>query len=361
MKPSLKKILIMSALTLALSAVGQVMPMLPSLVVPFSLPRSEADARNITWSDWISPSPDGQVFQLLPSPGGIQPGSSIFDSPRQPDMVEVDGSRTDHELVNIEDGSRMGSGLNGDSPMTPNFQPGNIVFGSPGQQPYLMEVDGSGTDHELANMGVGSRMGSGLNGNSPMAPNLQPDSFVIGSPGQPGWVVMGSSETDSVGPMTDTSVAPVMLNGATFQVQLSLALQRGQPLQGFIVFALQNGVTVADITRELLKSGLVPAPVALTALGQVFSGNESLLTVVFSVAITVPEITLDPAAVETAIEAGCGKDCLPASLIAGVTNTNIRVEQQLSLELQSLPLSTLTNSTSSGSGSGTARPVSPAG
>lgn len=356
MKTSLKKILIMSALTLALSAVGQVMPMLPSLVVPLPLPRSEADARNITWSDWISPCPDGQVFQLLPSPGGIKPGSSIFDSPRQPDMVEVDGSGTEYELVNIEDGSRMGSGLNGDSPMTPNFQPGNIVFGSQGQ-PYPPAVDGSGTDHGLANMGVGSRM----NGNSPMEPNLQPDSFVIGSPRQPGWVVLGGSGTDSVGPMTDTSVAPVMLNGATFQVQLRLALQRGQPLQSFIFFALQNGATLADITRELLKSGLVPAPVALTALGQVFSGNESLLTVVFSVAITVPEITLDPAAVETAIEAGCGKDCLPASLIAGVTTPNIRVEQPLPLELQSLPFSTLTNSTSSGSGSGTAGPVSPAG
>jgi hypothetical protein len=202
-------------------------------------------------------------------------------------------------------------------------------------------------------------MGTGLNGNSPMEPNLQPGRIFIGSPGQPN-VVVDTFGTDFVGPMTVTSVAPVMLNGTTFQAQLSLALQRGQPLQGFIVFALQNSVSVADITRELLKSGLVPAPVALTALGQVFSGNESLLTVVFSVAITVPEITLDPAAVETAIEAGCGKDCLPASLIAEETTNDIRMEQ-LPLELLSVPFSTLTNSTSSGSGSGTAKPVSPAG
>lgn len=341
MKTSLKKILIMSALTLALSAFGQIFTPVPqpptTSVNKVTLPRDTGLRR--------AAQPNSGVT--------VVPGSFLND----PGSLGGGGSG----LVNGTLGGGMGSGLTGNSPMAPNFQPGNIVFDSPGQQPYMVEVDGSGTDHELANMGVDSRMGSGLNGNSPMAPNLQPDSIVIGSPGQPGWVVLGGSGTDSVGPITDTSRAPVMLNGATFQVQLSLALQRGQPLQSFIVFALQNGVTVADITRELLKSGLVPAPVALTALGQVFSGNESLLTVVFSVAITVPEITLDPAAVETAIEAGCGKDCLPASLIAGVTNTIIQVEQQLSLELQSLPLSTLTNSTSSGSGIGTARPVSPAG
>lgn len=302
MKPSLKKILIMSALTLALSAFGQIfkpMPQPPTTSVnKVTLPRDTGLRR--------AAQPNSGVTVV---PGSSQPNSGVTAVP--------------------------GLFLN---------DPGGLGGG------------GSG----LANGTLGGGMGSGLNGNAPVVPNFQPGRIFIGSPGQPNVVVDGSG-TDSVGPLTDTSVAPVMLNGATFQVQLSLALQRGQPLQSFILFALQNGVTVADITRELLKSGLVPAPVALTALGQVFNGNESLLTLVFSVAITVPEITLDPAAVETAIEAGCGKDCLPASLIAGVTTPNIRVEQPLPLELQSLPFSTLTNSTSSGGGSGTARPVSPAG
>ena len=288
MKSSLKKILIMSALTLALSAFGQIfkpVPLPPTTSVnKVTLPRDTGLRR--------AAQPDSGVT--------VVPGLLLND-------------------------------------------PGGLV----------------GAGSGLANGTLGGGMGTGLNGNLPMEPNLQPGRIFIGSPGQPN-VVVDRFGTDFVGPMTVTSVAPVMLNGTTFQAQLSLALQRGQPLQGFIVFALQNSVSVADITRELLKSGLVPAPVALTALGQVFSGNESLLTVVFSVAITVPEITLDPAAVETAIEAGCGKDCLPASLIAEETTNDIRMEQ-LPLELLSVPFSTLTNSTSSGIGSGTAKPVSPAG
>lgn len=125
------------------------------------------------------------------------------------------------------------------------------------------------------------------------------------------------------------------------------------PLKAFIVAAKLSGFSVAQIATAVLTSGFPPAD-ALKTFGDVFASDTGALSTVFFTAITLPSIRLKPEAVESSLEAGCGKDCLPASLVASLTApTLLRPQQPLT------PTSSFTSTTNTGSGSGPKRSISP--
>ena len=127
-------------------------------------------------------------------------------------------------------------------------------------------------------------------------------------------IIVAQASTQSA-PAASNQQLTQLLAGGKLEEALQLAKQLGLSLKDFAVLAAQQGVSVAAITTAVLNSG-VSADVGLKALGDAFAGNQEALATVFSTAITMASITLEPAAVESSIEAGCGKDCLPAALVA---------------------------------------------
>lgn len=134
---------------------------------------------------------------------------------------------------------------------------------------------------------------------------------------------------------------------------LKLAQSEGIDLKVFATFAAQNGVSVAAITTTVLNSGMAPSE-GLKALGDAFAGNAEYVATVFATAITMPSITMDTATVESWIEAGCTKDCLPAAVVSTLAPEATTVPRP------TVPVpSSTANSTTSGSGSGGSKPISP--
>lgn len=164
--------------------------------------------------------------------------------------------------------------------------------------------------------------------------------------------VASPTVTSALSQQTATQLSRLLAAGKLDEA-LRQARNAGLDLKAFATFAAQNGVSVADITIAVLNSG-VPVATALKALGAAFAVNMQAVATVFATAITMPNITLDPATVEASIEAGCTKDCLPAPLVSNLVNEPANPYRSPAL----MPTST-TNSSSSGSGSGGSKPISP--
>lgn len=123
-------------------------------------------------------------------------------------------------------------------------------------------------------------------------------------------------------------------------------------LKIFATAAAKAGLPVASVTLAVLAYSRTAAE-GLKILGEAYAGNQEALATVFSTALTVPSLMMTPAAIETSIEAGCGRDCLPSVLVAEQSYPSTLRQQQTNSTF------TLTSTFNSGGGTGTGTSLSP--
>ena len=150
-------------------------------------------------------------------------------------------------------------------------------------------------------------------------------------------------------------IAVQVAQGKSLESVLQAARSAGVKDAEFASAASKAGVAVASITATLLNLATNPAAVAdaLKALGTAFAGDQVALEAVFATAATASNVALSPAAVESSIEAGCGRDCLPAAVVANAQTTSNAPA------VSAPPPSTTTNSSVGGGGGGGSNPISP--
>lgn len=151
-------------------------------------------------------------------------------------------------------------------------------------------------------------------------------------------------------------IARQVAQGLKLDDILKAAQAAGIDVESFAVAAAKAGVPVASITTAVLTASTDPAA-SLKALGIAFAGDPAAVEAVFATAVTLPTLTLTPSTVEASIEAGCGKDCLPATVVAAVTAT---ASSSTTAPTVDAGPTTTSSTTNSGGGSGGSSPISPA-
>jgi len=144
-------------------------------------------------------------------------------------------------------------------------------------------------------------------------------------------------------------IAAQILQGKDLATVLQAARTAGVQDSVFVSAAAQAGVSIATITTTVIALSADPAG-ALATLGKAFAGDPVALAAVFTTAVTISSVTLSPAAVGSAIEAGCGQNCLPAAVVAAA---------QASATTPGTSNTGTTTGSSAGSGSGGNTPISP--
>lgn len=141
--------------------------------------------------------------------------------------------------------------------------------------------------------------------------------------------------------------------GVSMDAMLAAATAAKVDLKTFVSAASKAGIPVSSIATAVLSASAVPSD-ALKVLGEVFAGNQEALETIFTTALSLPSLMLRPEVVESSIEAGCGRDCLSANVVARLTApTLLRKEQTRT------PTSSFTSTTNTGGGSGPKRSISP--
>ena len=146
-------------------------------------------------------------------------------------------------------------------------------------------------------------------------------------------------------------IAAQILQGKDLETVLRAARTAGVQDGAFASAAAQAGVSIATITTTVITLSADPAG-ALATLGKAFAGDPVALAAVFTTAVTISSVTLSPAAVGSAIEAGCGQTCLPAAVVAAA-------QASTSTPDTSTSNTGTTTGSSAGSGSGGNTPISP--
>ena len=141
--------------------------------------------------------------------------------------------------------------------------------------------------------------------------------------------------------------------GVTMDAMLAAAMAAKVPLKSFIAAAANAGRPVSDIAVAVLSASASPTD-ALKVLGEVFAGNQEALETIFTSAISLPSLMLRPEVIESSIEAGCGRDCLSANVVARLTAPSL-----VRKDTKQTPNSSFTSTTNTGSGSGNKRQLSP--
>ncbi len=151
-------------------------------------------------------------------------------------------------------------------------------------------------------------------------------------------------------------IAAQLAQGKSLESVLQAARSAGVKDAEFASAASKAGVAVASITATILNLATNPAAVAdaLKDLGTAFAGDQVALEAVFATAATASNVALSPAALESSIEAGCGRDCLPAAVVA-----NAQQAQGNAPAPTPAPATTTNPSVGSGGGNGGSKPISP--
>ena len=177
--------------------------------------------------------------------------------------------------------------------------------------------------------------------------------------------------TDMSPEAIEQEIAQQVASGLSIDAVLQAAQAVGITVESFAVAAAKSGVPVTSITTAVLAAARDPA-VALNSLGNAFAADPAALEAVFTTAITLPSVTMSPAAVEASVESGCGRDCLPTAVVTAVlassstateTTADSTTEAPPSVVTEVEPppsvVTTTTSPSSSGGGSGGSAPISP--
>jgi len=147
------------------------------------------------------------------------------------------------------------------------------------------------------------------------------------------------------------------LNGMGWSVDRIMVAAKAAnvELKTFAIAAAKAGLPVASVTLAVLAYSRTAAE-GLKILGEAYAGNQEALATVFSTALTMPSLMMSVAAIESSIEAGCGRDCLSSTTVSQQTAPSLlrQTPQQ-----QTNSTFTLTSTFNSGGGTGTGKPLSP--
>ncbi len=126
-------------------------------------------------------------------------------------------------------------------------------------------------------------------------------------------------------------------------------------LKTFATAAAKAGLPVASVTLAVLAYSRTAAE-GLKILGEAYAGNQEALATVFSTALTTPSLMMSVAAIESSIEAGCGRDCLSSTTVSQQSTPSfLRPTQQQT----TTSTFTLTSTFNGGGGTGSGKPLSP--
>ncbi len=148
-------------------------------------------------------------------------------------------------------------------------------------------------------------------------------------------------------------IAAQVAQGKDLATVLAAARTAGVPDVVFVAAAAKAGVTVAAITTAVISASTDTA-VALRTLGLAFTGDQVALESVLATAITISTVALSPAAVESSIESGCGRDCLAAPAVVAQT-----APETATAPAPTPAATTTSSSVGGGGGSGGSAPASP--